>query len=87
MRVRTGKGIKVVAPCVGINYTYLSKLENDEKLPSAELIERLAKYYGQDPTPLMIAAGRVPPDVLEILATNPEKAVAFLREQFGRRQS
>jgi transcriptional regulator with XRE-family HTH domain len=86
LRARTGLGIKQVAPRLGITYTYLSKLENDEKKPSQELIERIANYYGQDSDRLLVAAGRVPADVLAILQSEPEKALAFLRQRFGRKQ-
>ena len=71
---------------LGISYTYLSKLENDEKAPSEQLVERIAHYYDQDSSELLAAAGRVPPDVLEILRNDPEKAIAFLRQRFGRRK-
>jgi transcriptional regulator with XRE-family HTH domain len=86
LRAKTGRGIKQVAPRLGITYTYLSKLENDEKKPSQQLVERIAHYYGQDASGLLVASGRVPPDILEILQSEPERAIAFLRQRFGRRQ-
>jgi transcriptional regulator with XRE-family HTH domain len=75
-----------VAPQLGITYTYLSKLENDEKKPSQELIERIANYYGENSDRLLVAAGHVPAEVLAILQSEPEKALAFLRQRFGRKQ-
>lgn len=86
LRARTGLGIKQVAPRLGITYTYLSKLENDEKRPSKDLIERIADYYGEDTDRLLVTAGRVPAEVLTILQSEPEKALAFLRQRFGRKQ-
>ena len=84
--MKTGLGIKRVAPRLGISYTYLSKLENDEKQPSEQLIRRIARYYGEDASGMLVAAGRVPTEVLAILQSDPEKAVAFLRERFGRKR-
>lgn len=86
LRAKTGLGIKRVAPQLGITYTYLSKLENDEKKPSQDLIERIANYYGEDSDRLLMAAGRVPAEVLAILQSEPEKALTFLRQRFGRKQ-
>jgi len=34
---------------------------------------------------LLLAAGKVPAEVLEILREHPEEAIEFLREHFGRR--
>jgi HTH-type transcriptional regulator, competence development regulator len=86
LRAKTGLGIKKVAPELGISYTYLSKLENDEKKPSEELIARIADYYGDAADELLVAAGRVPAEVLSILQRDPEKAIAFLRQRFGPKQ-
>lgn len=83
LRSKEGLGIKGLAPRVGITYTYLSKLENDRAVPSADVIGKLARYFRYDVDVLMLAAGRVPPAALEILQRNPQEAIAFLREKFG----
>jgi len=84
LRTKTGIGIKVLAPRLGVNYTYLSKLENGEVGPSEELVGRVAKYFKYDRNRLLLSAGKVPPDILDILRENPDKAIEFLRERFGR---
>ena len=81
--LESGKGIKALAPELNVNYTYLSKLENGAIGPSHELIDRIADYFGFDRELLLLSAGKVPEDVLEILREHPVDAVASLRKQFG----
>jgi HTH-type transcriptional regulator, competence development regulator len=83
LRKDAGIGIKKLAPHLGVTYSYLSKLENGSTLPSEELVYRTARYFSCDPNPLMLAAGKVPRDVLKILQENPEDAFEFLKDRFG----
>lgn len=85
LRTRTGQGIKRLAPELGVNYTYLSKLENDEIRPSEELVERIAAYFNYDKDRLLLSAGKVPGEILEILREHPEEAITLLRKRFGNR--
>lgn len=84
LRSERSIGIKRLAPELGISYTYLSKLENNEIRPSEELVGRIAAYFGYNEDSLLLSAGKVPPDVVAILRENPEEAIAFLKERFGR---
>jgi HTH-type transcriptional regulator, competence development regulator len=84
LRTKTGIGIKVLAPRLGVTYSYLSKLENDEVGPSEELVHRVAKYFKYDRDQLLLSAGKVPAEVLEILRENPDRAIQFLKDRFGR---
>lgn len=84
LRTGAGLGIKRLAPDLGVNYTYLSKLENKEVRPSEELVKRVARYFRYNEDELMVAAGRIPDDILEILRQNPEDAIEFLRQRFRR---
>jgi HTH-type transcriptional regulator, competence development regulator len=83
LRLESGKGIKSLAPELKVNYTYLSKLENETISPSEELVERVADYFGFNRESLLLSAGKVPEDILKILRENPNDAVAALRKQFG----
>jgi transcriptional regulator with XRE-family HTH domain len=85
LRTKAGLGIKKLGPELDVTYTYISKLENNELRPSEEFIRRVAKYFGYDHDRLLLAAGKVPAEVLEILRENPQEAIEFLREHFGRR--
>ena len=83
LRTRSGMGIKRLAPELQVNYTYLSKLENDEIKPSAELVERIANYFNYDCDALLLSAGKVPEEILDILREHPDEALKFLRDRFS----
>jgi transcriptional regulator with XRE-family HTH domain len=83
LRTQKGIGIKRLAPELGVSYSYLSKLEHNQIRPSEEFIERVADYFQYDRDRLLLAADRVPPEILEILREHPEDAVEFLRKRFG----
>lgn len=83
LRTKAGIGIKRLAPELKVTYSYLSKLENNEIRPSAELVERVAEYFHYDRDNLLISAGKIPEEVLAILREHPDDALKFLREHFG----
>jgi HTH-type transcriptional regulator, competence development regulator len=83
LRSKKGIGIKRLAPELGVSYTYLSKLEHNQVRPSKELIERIATYFGYDQNHLLLAADKVPSDILAILREYPDESIALLRERFG----
>jgi HTH-type transcriptional regulator, competence development regulator len=83
LRSETGVGIKRLAPELGVSYTYLSKLENNELSPSEDLVTRIATYFKCDRNSLLLSAGRIPPEVVKILQEHPEEAVELLKRRFG----
>ena len=83
LRVDRGQGIKKLAPELGVNYSYLSKLENGYIGPSAELVVRVADHFNYDRNRLLLSAGKVPEEILAILRENPDEALAYLRQRFG----
>lgn len=83
LRQEAGVGIKSAGPELGVDYSYLSKIENGVVSPSAELLEKLAEYYEADSDSLFRAAGRIPPDVRQILDQHFDEAIAELRRRFG----
>jgi len=84
LRSKAGIGIKRLAPQLGVTYSYLSKLENHYVVPSEELVSRVATYFDYDQNKLLLAAGKIPPEILDILRSNPEEAILFLKERFGK---
>jgi len=84
LRKKAGVGIKRLAPDLEVSYSYLSKLENNEVRPSETFVERVAEYFHYDKERLLLAAGKVPAEILEILREHPDDAIEFLRERFGR---
>lgn len=83
IRQSMGYSIKRLAPKLNVNYSYLSKLENEHSVPSEAFIERISKFFGCDKEELMLRAGKIPEDVLKILRDNPKRATEFLRKEFG----
>jgi HTH-type transcriptional regulator, competence development regulator len=63
---------KELAARVGIDFTYLSKLENDRmEPPGEETIQRLAAALSADATELMLLARKVPSDLKPIITQSP----------------
>ncbi len=69
--LRREKGIsqRALADQVGIDVTYLSKLENDRMdPPSAETTAALARALGADVDELSVLAGKIPTDIADLLS-------------------
>ena len=84
LREKEGVGIKRLAPVLDVSYTYLSKLENNKVRPSEEVVGRVAAYFNYSKDELLLAADKIPTDVLDILKNNPQEAIEYLRKQFAR---
>lgn len=68
-----------LASRVGIDFTYLSKLENGRMPPPATAtIARLSKALGADTDELMLLARKVPADIAPVI-TRSAAVPAFLR--------
>ena len=61
---------------VGINFTYLSKIENDRlassEFPSEETIKKLAKALGADADELLLMARKVPDSIKRRVIERPD---------------
>jgi transcriptional regulator with XRE-family HTH domain len=68
-----------LAQQVGVDFTYLSKIENNRMPPpAAGTIVRLAKALGADTDELLLLANKVPRDITPVL-TRSRALPAFLR--------
>lgn len=78
-----------LAEQVDIDYTYLSKIENDHAIPPAEkTIRRLATVLGANADELILLANKLPADFERDLLERPENQVAGLyRSMEGRKYS
>lgn len=77
-RLRRERGLtqRQVAAELGIDFTYLSKLENDRGEPPGEdTVRRLAAVLQTDEEMLLALAGKVPPELRE----RAQREVAFAR--------
>lgn len=79
---RLGNGLtqRELAEAAGITVPYMSKIEADRETPTDEKLERIAEELGLNVDELILAAGRLPGDVVERLTADPVKALEFLRQ-------
>jgi transcriptional regulator with XRE-family HTH domain len=83
VRQSAGVSLKEAGPGLGVNYTYLSKIENGVVSPSADLLSRMVKYYDADQDQVFSAARRLPPDISAIVEQHRDAVIELLRRQFG----
>jgi transcriptional regulator with XRE-family HTH domain len=79
LRRKSGLTQRQVADKLGIDFTYLSKLENSRGDPPGEAtIRGLARLFKADPDELLALAGKISAEVRQRAADDPEFAL-FLR--------
>lgn len=92
LRKKTGMSQREVAGKVGIDFTYLSKIESGVMSPPSEkVITKLAKVLDADRDELITLAGKVPSDLSRILkdkeivqilrSGNRDKLAQFFKEK------
>ena len=73
--------VRKIAAKVGIEPSYLSKIERDLQPPPGEgVIRRLAEELGEDPDVLLALAGKVSSDLLAIIQARPHLFAELLRQ-------
>jgi transcriptional regulator with XRE-family HTH domain len=76
LRKAKGQGQRAVAAEVGINFTYLSKIENDRvdfaAFPSEETIRKLAKVLDADVDELLLMAKKIPDHIRQRVLERPD---------------
>ncbi len=83
LRKARGVSQRELAERAGIDFTYLSKIENDRMPPPAErTIQSMAEILGADSDELIRLAGKVPSDLAEFLVSDPA-AMKYLRSFQG----
>lgn len=83
--IRRSKGVsqRELAGKVGIDYSYLSKLENDRlPPPAADTIVRICKVLDIAPDQLLALTGKVPAEVIGAIGSNAA-ALEFVRTAQG----
>lgn len=85
LRLSKNLTLRELAKLVDMDFTYLSKIENDrtDRPPSEELLGKLADKLGVDRDELMGLSGELPKDVREAVARS-KQALAFLRSAVTR---
>lgn len=68
------------ALAVGVSATFLSKAENDEgPPPGAEKVKRMAELLDKDPDEMLALAGKVDPELPDIIRERPRAMADLLR--------
>ena len=76
--------VRKVAERVGLEPSYLSKIERGEQAPPSEVkIRALAEDLGEDADLLLAMAGKVSSDLQEIIKTRPALFAELIRELKG----
>ena len=80
--IRRSKGVtqRQLATAVGVDFSYISKVENDRMPPpAADTIVKICEKLGVPPDKLLAMTGKMPTPVKEAISENPA-AQQFLRE-------
>jgi transcriptional regulator with XRE-family HTH domain len=83
--LRESKGISLrsAARELGIDASYLSRVERGDKKASPSVLDRAASYYELPREDFAWADGKLPSDIIEILRSHPD-LVRQLRQTYGR---
>lgn len=82
LRTRQGTSLRGAARDLGVDPSYLSRLERGQKSPSGDMLHRASNYYDIPFEELERAQGALPDDVVQILRDHPE-LVEKLRAEYG----
>lgn len=79
-RLDRGMTQRDLAKTVGVGAPHISKIEAGRESPSDELLKKIAEVLGCDFEELLLAARRLPPDLMDELASDPKRSLEFLRQ-------
>ncbi len=80
-REDTSFSLRKLASRLGIQPTYLSKIEREEFGPPSEKVTRhLAVELGEDPDVLLAMAGKVSSDLQEVILKRPKLFADLIRQ-------
>lgn len=80
MRRRSGISQRALAEGTNLDFSYISKLENDRiPPPAADTIVNMCDFIGESPEELLTLTGKIPSDVRQKIGGS-QAAQEFLRE-------
>lgn len=82
--LRRSKGVsqRELAGKVGVDFSYISKVENDRlPPPAADTIVKICEALDVAPEELLASTGKIPKQLREMLGTSPS-ALQFAREAY-----
>ncbi len=68
-----------LAVMVKVGVPHISKIEAGRERPSDELIQKIAATLQGNADEWLLAARRLPPDLIDAFASDPKQALDFLR--------
>lgn len=81
LRKEQGKSLRHVGREIGKTHAYVAQIESGKfPPPSDEVVMALAAELGEDPDVLMAIAGRVSPELAEIVCARPRRFSKLLRQ-------
>lgn len=73
--------LRQVARAIGVEPSYLSKVERGEQAPPSEdKVKALARVLGEDPDLLLAMAGKVSSDLLRVIRRRPRLFAQLIRQ-------
>ena len=78
-RLSLGMTQRDLAEEVGVGPPHISKIEAGRESPSDELLRNIAEALDCGFDELLLTARRIPPDVMEALASDPQGSLEYLR--------
>lgn len=76
-RVAAGRSLRELAKALGITPSYQSDIENDRRVPSEEVLKRIAELLSLDYEELMALAGRFGEEAERYLRRHPTAGALF----------
>jgi transcriptional regulator with XRE-family HTH domain len=80
LREAKSLSVRQVAAQLGLESSYLSKIEHGERLPSEAVLEALAALLGANPHILLAMTGRISKAFQEALRRHPEEFTVLLEK-------
>ena len=74
-----------LAEAVDVGAPHISKIEAGRESPSDELLGSIAEVLGCNFEELLLVARRMPPELMEKLASDPKGSLEYLRQWKGRK--
>ena len=71
---------RMLAEAVGVGVPHISKVEAGRENPSDELLRKIAGVLGCEFDELLLVARRIPQNLMEKLALDPQRSLEYLRQ-------
>ena len=80
LRQSRSVGLKALSEKVGVDHSYLSRIESNHVQPSEQIIRKLARSLDCDEAELMLLADRIPPTWRTVIKKAPQHTASLIRD-------